>query len=588
MSRIIISENQYNRLIESITYSFNNSKNNPVMNMRINHDYGDKFNTSTNNADTRVFGDRDSIIHGKSRATSLNNKVSINDIYRDALNDVIYYAKNKGGYDLYLPTQYEITPKCDNMAQSIINRQMQSLQNQIDNADRTGDYDSLYNFAVNRLKKDDIPSQIVHNKYNRANQESVNNKYIPRYNNGIIPNTNVRFISLFSMDDFNFSDALKHGKLRPNQNTDKIMGYKSDKKIPLTYDNGIPANVENNFSIGNDNQWHDKKQYGYGDENYTSATQFIDKSIMYAAMILKKGGYNPSYIVTAPSSSNFNKYYGKALANKLDGCEYVDDFYQRNLINFENSQGELIEDKMRQDGLDESYIEKIHSTLDDVAINELASTIAYPMIEFINQNKAILEDISKEHYSRERANIDKIQTILLNYSYKVITEWLKYSKSDKEPRLKKYLLDRFMNLSKGIEKNDVYILNEIKNRIRLKIGLKVFNNTLTLMFQEVAKVATMLRERKFKLNFNKVFKVTKLPKAARVYLNDIYVVADKNFNKNHEIFERFLNSKFLIVDEDLNTGITLYNLIQALKKAIPSQSDSDIMCLTNSYSSGGM
>jgi hypothetical protein len=176
----------------------------------------------------------------------------------------------------------------------------------------------------------------------------------------------------------------------------------------------------------------------------------------------------------------------------------------------------------------------------------------------------------------------------LNYSYKVITEWLKYSKSDKEPRLKKYLLDRFMNLSKGIDKNDIYILNKIKNRIRLKIGLKVFNNALTLMFQEVAKVATMLRERKFKLNFNKAFKVTKLPKAARVYLNDIYVVADKNFNKNHEIFERFLNSKFLIVDEDLNTGITLYNLIQALKKAIPSQSDSDIMCLTNSYSSGGM
>jgi predicted PhzF superfamily epimerase YddE/YHI9 len=108
------------------------------------------------------------------------------------------------------------------------------------------------------------------------------------------------------------------------------------------------------------------------------------------------------------------------------------------------------------------------------------------------------------------------------------------------------------------------------------------------MFQEVIKVSSMLRERKFKLNFNKTFKVTKLPKAARVYLNDIYVVADKNFNKNHEIFERFLNSKFLIVDEDLNTGSTLYNLIQALKKAIPSQSDSNIMCLTNSYSSGGM
>jgi hypothetical protein len=584
---IIIDESQLRRLFESITYSFNNSKTNPVMNMRINHDFGDRYNTSTNNADTRVFGDRNSIIHGKSRAVSLNNKVSINDIYRDALNDVMLYAKNKGGFDLYLPTQYNITPKCDNMTQSIINRQMQSLQNQIDNADNTGDYDSLYNFAMKRLKTDEIPSQIIHNKYNRANQESDTNKYIPRYSDGIIPNTNVRFISLFSMDDFNFSDALKHGQLRPNQNTDKIMGFKSSKKIPLTYDNGIPANVENNFSVDN-SQWHDKKQYGYGDENYTSATQFIDKSIMYAANVLKQSNYNPSYIICAPSSSNFNKYYSNALANKLDGCEYVDGFYQRNLINFENSQGELIEDKMRKDGLDESYIEKIHSTLDDVAISELASNIAYPMVNFMNEYRSIFEDISKAHYSREKANYERIQNILLTYSYKVISDWLKYSKSDKEPRLKKYLLDRFMNLTKGIEKNDIYILNEIKSRIRLKIGLKIFNGVLSLMFQEVIKVSSMLRERKFKLNFNKTFKVTKLPKAARVYLNDIYVVADKNFNKNHEIFERFLNSKFLIVDEDLNTGSTLYNLIQALKKAIPSQSDSNIMCLTNSYSSGGM
>jgi hypothetical protein len=243
---------------------------------------------------------------------------------------------------------------------------------------------------------------------------------------------------------------------------------------------------------------------------------------------------------------------------------------------------------MRKDGLDESYIEKIHSTLDDVAISELASNIAYPMVNFMNEYRSVFEDISKAHYSREKANYERIQNILLTYSYKVISDWLKYSKSDKEPRLKKYLLDRFMNLTKGIEKNDIYILNEIKSRIRLKIGLKIFNGVLSLMFQEVIKVSSMLRERKFKLNFNKTFKVTKLPKAARVYLNDIYVVADKNFNKNHEIFERFLNSKFLIVDEDLNTGSTLYNLIQALKKAIPSQSDSNIMCLTNSYSSGGM
>ena len=94
-------------------------------------------------------------------------------------------------------------------------------------------------------------------------------------------------------------------------------------------------------------------------------------------------------------------------------------------------------------------------------------------------------------------------------------------------------------------------------------------------------------DRGYKLKFNKPFKITKLSKDIRGYLTDMYVVADKNFNENHELFTRYANGKFLIIDEDLNSGATLANVIHALQNVMPTQNQNNIMCLTNAYSPSG-
>ena len=114
------------------------------------------------------------------------------------------------------------------------------------------------------------------------------------------------------MKDFNFSDAIKHGQIRPNSNTDLLLNInKSDrdtKDINVYYDGNIKPNIEQNFSLYNVPNQHFKQQYQYQNgryntseltatdlqrelnktKTYTSVNQFIDKSIIYTAHALKK------------------------------------------------------------------------------------------------------------------------------------------------------------------------------------------------------------------------------------------------------------------------------------------------------------
>ena len=129
-------------------------------------------------------------------------------------------------------------------------------------------------------------------------------------------------------EDFNFSDAIKHGTVRQNSNTDKILGITNTeretdergnlKTIDVTYDGKFKPNIAQNFSLNNVKAGHFKQNYGLnGEGGYNSVTAFLDKSIMYADYALKKEGFRPDVLVSAPSSSDFNKYYCTNLSNKL-------------------------------------------------------------------------------------------------------------------------------------------------------------------------------------------------------------------------------------------------------------------------------
>lgn len=64
------------------------------------------------------------------------------------------------------------------------------------------------------------------------------------------------------------------------------------------------------------------------------------------------------------------------------------------------------------------------------------------------------------------------------------------------------------------------------------------------------------------------------------------IVVKKQMN-NGELLKRYRNAKFLIFDEDINSGATLKIVIDALEEKLPEQSSNNIMCLVNAYSASG-
>ena len=72
------------------------------------------------------------------------------------------------------------------------------------------------------------------------------------------------------------------------------------------------------------------------------------------------------------------------------------------------------------------------------------------------------------------------------------------------------------------------------------------------------------------------FKITKIPMRQRKYLSNVYVVADKNLDENGRLFQELENAKFLIFDEDMNSGETLRLSIDALLDKIPNHNENNI------------
>lgn len=81
------------------------------------------------------------------------------------------------------------------------------------------------------------------------------------------------------------------------------------------------------------------------------------------------------------------------------------------------------------------------------------------------------------------------------------------------------------------------------------------------------------------------FKITKLDKRFRGYLQNVYVIADKNMT-GEMLQTRYQNAKFLIYDEDVNSGATLRLVVDALNEKLPDGKH-QIICLANAYSNSG-
>jgi hypothetical protein len=145
------------------------------------------------------------------------------------------------------------------------------------------------------------------------------------------------------------------------------------------------------------------------------------------------------------------------------------------------------------------------------------------------------------------------------------------------------------------EKNKLYnkqydsrrIFNEVSFRIKTKIGIKAFNQLLMETMNLVQKYSDILKKNGYKLRFNiKKFKITSFKKMFRPFLSNLYIIAD-GYMTNGELMNRFKNAKFLIFDEDINSGATLKIVIDALEEKLPEQSSSNLLCLVNAFSNSG-
>lgn len=606
MKKIYITEKQLSDwlLSEGIEWSANDDGS---VNFSVNHNLDDKSNSDGSmSVDTRVFGSKQNILHGD--GTAHGRTRSLSQKYDDKVNGLIKFYDSVIKY-----IQNGRKGKID-ANDSVPSKSVTAVKDWFD-VGRSDAY--IIDQATKLMNRAKAEANPLISTYNRITNSAEDEK-IERYITGLVPDTDVKYISLFSMKDFNFSDAIKHGKLRPNSNTDELLGIskydRNGKEIDVHYDNNITPNIAQNFSLNNVGDDHFKQQYQYqgGKYNtseltatdlqrelsktktYTSINQFIDKSVIYASHVLKKENFIPTFIVAAPSSSQFNHYYCTNLSRKM-GVEYVPDFFKRNAINvkFDGSEEEL----MRKEGLNQNDINKFKEQIKVVAYKEIMYLITVPFNDFIKKYRNIFSTISIERYSREKLEFDVLNRIMLKY----VVDTIKENYNINQQFVAKYILDklynqnRLKNIEVNVNKNrgenapkcdSTYILNEFKKLIKLKGLLTEFNQVLEKTYNTAVQYADILSKGYRVKGLGVKTKITNFEKHLRKYIHNFYVIADEHLT-NGNLQKRYNNAKFLIFDEDINSGATLKLTIDALKDKLPSQNSNNILCLVNGYSASG-
>lgn len=579
---IKLTQEQVNRLLkvnEGVDWSLSP---NGTINMSINQRKDNNSNRGGNSVDTRVFGTKDDILNGKilnktggetNRSKSLaQNYVSKNAAMR-AYKNVVQWIENGRTGQLELP-------------QGLDQRTITSIKSWIDGGHSDNRIIDACKKSMNRIAPEVNQTTMTYNRVANSNDENV-----ARYLTGIVPNTDVKYISLFSMTDFNFSDAIKHGKIRQNGNTDKLLGINGDNErerdaqgnlnlLDITYDDGIKPNIAQNFSLNGVKDMHYRQQYGLnGGGEYSSVAQFLDKSVNYASYALKKEKFIPDFIVSAPSSSNFNKFYCQNLSNKL-GVKYIDDFFKRNVINIRYADGNDLLSK----GFSPKDVMEFESQAKNVAYNEIGYIVSAPIRKLIYNNQDIFGNIAIEKHSREKVSISDVFDCTMIYAYQTIIDDLQNDVVS-EHLVKNFLKEKNKLYAKSYDSKRIF--SEVSFRIKMKIGQKVFNAALMETKNLVLKYSDVLKERGYRLKFNlKQFKITSFKKMFRPFLSNMYIIAD-NYLNNGELMGRFRNAKFLIFDEDINSGATLKIVIDALREKLPEQNSDNLMCLVNAYSGSG-
>ena len=552
------------------------------INMSVNQKMDNNSNRGKNSVDTRVFGTKNDILNGKITTKTGKDSGNSKSLYQ-------YYIERKSAYIAYENVIKWVTNgRVGNLElpKELDKRTRDTIEGWVKSGFSDNRIIDMAKKSMNRISSDVNQYTMTYNRINNSNNEDKTARYIT----GLVPDTNVKYISLFTMTDFNFSDAIKHGQIRQNGNTDDIIGINRNGRekdnhgnltmMDITYDNGIKPDIAQNFSLKDVKPQHYKQNYGLnGGGKYSSVAQFLDKSVNYAAYALRSEQFIPDVIVSAPSSSKFNSYYCKNLSNKL-GIPYISDFFKRNVINVKYADGQDLLSK----GFSPKDVFEFESQAKNIAYNEIGHIVSTPIRKLIYDNPEIFGNISLKKHSRDKVSLEEVFDCTMIYAYQTILEDLN------KDTVSKHIVRNFLKERKKLynkKYDSTHIFNEVSFRIKTKIGQKVFNNILLETTNLVLQYSDILKNKGYKLRFNvKRFKITSFKKMFRPFLSNIYIIADEYMN-NGELMNRFKNAKFLIFDEDINSGTTMKIVIDALEEKLPEQNENNIMCLVNAYSGSG-
>ena len=601
---IFITEKQFKKILsqslfEGIEYNRSGDWN---VDVNVNSDQSDSGNTGF---DTRLFGTANNILNGddtrkgKGKIKSFKNKQESLSFYINILNELKKWVEN-GRKEEYFPDISSLDGISATAIKRNINLSDEELLQWID-------------VTLNRISTD---AQIGANKYNRAMSANSNEK-IARYNVGVVPGTNIKVICLFDFNDFNISDILKNGYMRQNNTTDEIFGLNKDNRlatpalkgkaslrnVPVTY-NGITPDIQGNFSLNgieNDKDHFNRVSYGVNDKSYHSVSKFIDKSINYAQYALKKENIQADFILSAPSSSKFNIYYAKRLQDKT-GIPFINGFFSKKLINVHfDRKG------MENEGIDQETINGFENKVKSAGMKEISNSIAAPIKDFVNRNWKLFDNIEFDLYAPEtHAGKKTKEDIKKAEKYSTLSG----SKIQSNQVYQLIATNAFNSLKQMIEQpgeryddnTSRVILNELGKELNSsvfnvdelskQITNIIYNNCLHDFTMAIRKMAWLVAEFHNKLlsgfvpNFDGGnFKVTKFPKNVRKYLKGVFIIADAQLNKDKNLFTRYAGKKYIIFDEDMNSGATLAMLGDTLMDY--GIKEGDITCLVNGYSSGG-
>jgi len=672
--KVYLKESQVKLLNELTMSDFTHNKDSNTINVSIPYSQYDKDNDI---ADTRLLGDPNDILNGQEGSSKYAITLTNLEIYKRLYEYMVEYQNEYG-----VPSQDMIPNllKPRNPFMTGLKEYMGEYFNRLtkkftSSFDGKIPWEQLLMNVQKTYSKWETKFEFIKNTYNRAigslydeNGKLIENpKKIPRYRVGTVPGTDLKVISVFKFENFNISDAIKNGRFRQDDMTDRILGYydrfeadkangsevtkpsdyrQKDRKykgsndtfteIPATYDNGITPIIPNNFSYGLDGETRVK--YGVNGKNdngndYNSVSQFIDKSIMGAAYAIRKERVNPNFIVSVPSSSNFNVYFSRRLSEKI-GVPYLKDFFQKNII------GLKIDNAIYDSGIPTSAIQDLECQLVSASLNVITKEISLPIVNFFKKYSSIFErnneniplnviiafvfdkvyDLVKDYAAKDNALNGDVSSLLISKIRKNGKKHGFYNfdklANDLENKLNNTLIKNDFNACVGevltiIRKRKDEIVNGVKIASLIKLNRSLndllmdteknlgelhgnnkkdrraindkYRKSLERLNKRIRKFVNPSDEFELILNEwspnieNKRFKATDVKFNVRPYIENAYIIGDDYANK----FNHYYNGRFLLFDEDMNSGASLKMTAKALENN--GIDDDNIVCLVNAY-----